>query len=89
MLDESFLILHKKVSPRIAKAVDNSKHYEQKGRRAITISCPLCVMALFPLAFGWLALWGILWVPCRTTSWQSMEFLMLQHLRVYGQLLRP
>ncbi len=40
----------------------------------VNISCPPCVMALFPLAFGWLVLCSILLVPRSTTSWQSMEF---------------
>jgi hypothetical protein len=40
----------------------------------VNISRPLCVMALFPLVFGWLVLCGNLLVPCHTTSRQSMEF---------------
>ncbi len=44
----------------------------EKGE--VNISCPLCVIALFPLAFGWLVLCGILLVACHMTSWQSMEF---------------
>jgi hypothetical protein len=42
------------------------------GREAgrVTISFPLCVMALLPLAFGWLVLCGILLVPRHMTLWR-------------------
>jgi hypothetical protein len=40
----------------------------------VNISHPLCIMALFLLAFGWLVLCSILLVARHMTSWQSMEF---------------
>jgi hypothetical protein len=71
---ESFWLLHGRLSAKIAKAVDNSRPYEQKGGRGVNISRPPTVMAPFPLAFGWLVLCGILLVACHMTSWQSIEF---------------
>ena len=50
-----------------------------------TISFLMCVMALLPLAFGWLVLCGFLLVPRCTTLWQSMELVKSQCQRVYGQ----
>ena len=82
---ESFWLLHRKLSTRIAKAVDDSRRYKRKGGREGTISFLLFIMALLPLAFGWLVLCGFLLVPCRTTLWQSMELAKSQCQRVYGQ----
>ena len=82
---ESFWLLHRKLSTRIAKAVDDSRRYKQKRGRGGTISFLLCVMALLPLAFVWLVLCGFLLVPRHTTLWQSMELAKIQCQRVYGQ----
>ena len=82
---KSFWLLHRKLSTRIAKAVDDSRCYKRKVGRGGTISFLLCVMALLPLAFGWLVLCVFLLVPCRTTLWQSNELAKSQCQRVYGQ----
>jgi hypothetical protein len=69
---KSFRLLHGKLSTKIAKAVDDNRHYERKGGRGAKYN--LSIMAPFPLGFGWLVLCSILLLACHMTSWQSMKF---------------
>jgi hypothetical protein len=50
---------------RLLMIVGNASRREE-GEVTITISCPLCIMALFQLAFGWLVLCSIFLVHCCT-----------------------
>ena len=82
---ESFWLLHRKLSTRIAKAVDDSRRYKRKGGRGGNYKLPpvrngpvaTCVRLACALHF--------LLVPRRTTLWQSMELAKSQCQRVYGQ----
>jgi hypothetical protein len=85
---KSFWLLHRKLSTRIAKAVDDSRHYKRKGDRGGNYKLPpvrngpvtTCVWLAYALRYFAGAL------PYDIMA--SMEFAKSQCQRVYGRLLR-
>ena len=70
---KSFWLLHRKLSPRIAKAVDDSRRYKRKGGRGGgNYKLPPVRNGPITTCIGWLVLYGIWLVPRRTALWQSM-----------------
>ena len=87
MLYESFWLLHEKLSPRIAKALEYSRCYEQKGGRGGNYKPPpvrnrpvsTCV---------WLACALRYFAGASTYNIMAKYGISPKSTRVYGQLLR-
>ena len=64
MTYQSFLFLHEKLSSELLRLFTMLGPTSEREKEEVNISCSQCVMSRFSLAFGWLALCGILLVVC-------------------------